>query len=199
MFAVRDPLAAARAGLDLPGLDDAEGRRPEDFTSGRIGPDRLDDMVTRMVSTMVTHGLLDRPAAVPGPPAAESLELAAEAAVAGSVLLVNRAEALPLGEDVNLAGRHRPGGAGRHLRDGRIADRETPPAPGGYAAGRDPAAGGKRAFESSMLKGPGVMCRFRRSRQPFCLLPVPGPRPAQVSWPSMSTAPPRRQASASPG
>src|ERR1035438_2853846 len=32
-FAVRDPLAAARAGLDLPGLDDAEGRRPDDFTS----------------------------------------------------------------------------------------------------------------------------------------------------------------------
>jgi beta-glucosidase len=100
MFAVRDPLAAARAGLDLPGLDDAEGRRPEDFTSGRIGRDRLDDVVTRMVGTMVTHGLLDRTAAVPGPPAAENLDLAAEAAVAGSVLLVNRAEALPLGEDV---------------------------------------------------------------------------------------------------
>jgi beta-glucosidase len=50
---------------------------------------------------MVTHGLLDRPPAVPGPPAAESLELAAEAAVAGSVLLVNRAGALPLGEDVS--------------------------------------------------------------------------------------------------
>jgi beta-glucosidase len=100
MFAVRDPLAAARAGLDLPGLDDAEGRRPEDFTSGRIGRDRLDDVVTRMVSTMVVQGLLDRPAAVPGPPAAESLELAAEVAVAGTVLLVNRAGALPLGEDV---------------------------------------------------------------------------------------------------
>jgi len=100
MFAVRDPLAAARAGLDLPGLDDAEGRRPEDFTSGRIGRDRLDDVVTRMVSTMVTQGLLDRPTAVPGPPATESLELAAEVAIAGSVLLVNRAEALPLGADV---------------------------------------------------------------------------------------------------
>jgi len=101
MFAVRDPVAAARAGLDLPGLDNAEGRMPEDFTSGRIGRDRLDDVVTRMVSTMVTHGLLDRPAAVPGPPAAESFELAAETAVAGSVLLVNRAGALPLGEDVS--------------------------------------------------------------------------------------------------
>jgi beta-glucosidase len=100
LFAVRDPLAAARAGLDLPGLDDAEGRTPEDFTSGRVGSDRLEDIVTRMVSTMVTHGLLDRPAAAPGPPAAESLELAAETAVAGSVLLVNRTEALPLGEDV---------------------------------------------------------------------------------------------------
>jgi beta-glucosidase len=101
MFAVRDPVAAARAGLDLPGLDDAEGRSPEDFTSGRIGRDRLDDIVTRMVAAMVTHGLLDRPAVIPGPPAAESLELAAEAAVAGSVMLVNRAEALPLGEDVS--------------------------------------------------------------------------------------------------
>jgi beta-glucosidase len=100
MFAVRDPIAATRAGLDLPGLDDAEGRRPEDFTSGRIGRDRLDDVVNRMVSTMVTQGLLDRPAAVPGPPATENLELAAEVAVAGSVLLVNRAGALPLGEDV---------------------------------------------------------------------------------------------------
>ncbi len=101
MFAVRDPVAAAQAGLDLPGLDDAEGRRPEDFTSGRIGPDRLDDVVTRMVGTMVTHDLLDRPAAVPGPPPPEHRELAADVAVAGSVLLVNRAEALPLREDVS--------------------------------------------------------------------------------------------------
>ncbi len=100
MLAVRDPLAAARAGLDLPGLGDAEGRTPEDFTSGRIGPDRLDDVVTRMVSTMVTHDLVDRPATVPGPPAPEHLELAAETAVAGSVMLVNSAGALPLGEDV---------------------------------------------------------------------------------------------------
>ncbi len=101
MFAVRDPLAAARAGLDLPGLDDAEGRTPDDFTTGRVGRDRLEDIVTRMVATMVTHGLLDRPPAAGGPPAAESLELAAEVAVAGSVLLVNRAQALPLGADVS--------------------------------------------------------------------------------------------------
>jgi beta-glucosidase len=100
MFAVRDPLAAARAGLDLPGLDTAEGRTPEDFTSGRVGQDRLDDVVTRMVSTMVRHDLLDRPTVTPGPPTAEHLELAAEVAVAGSVLLVNRAGALPLGDDV---------------------------------------------------------------------------------------------------
>jgi beta-glucosidase len=108
MFAVRDPLAAARAGLDLPGLDDAEGRRPEDFTSGRIGPQRLEDVVTRMVSTMVTHDLLGRSAAAPGTGTstgtgtgtAESLELAAEAAAAGTVLLVNRAAALPFADDV---------------------------------------------------------------------------------------------------
>ena len=143
MFAVRDPLAAARAGLDLPGLDDAEGRRPEDFTSGRIGPDRLDDMVTRMVSTMVTHGLLDRPAAVPRPPSRRE-----PGAGRGSRGRGERPARQP-GRDAaprgrrKLAGRHRPGGTGRHLRDGRIADRETPPAPGGYPPGRDPAAGRK--------------------------------------------------------
>ena len=32
--AVARGVAAARAGLDLPGLDTAEGRSPEDFTSG---------------------------------------------------------------------------------------------------------------------------------------------------------------------
>jgi len=97
-FAVRDPLAAARLALTSP-VGRRRGAQAEDFTSGRIGPDRLDDMVTRMVSTMVTHGLLDRrPRSRPS--TAESLELAAEAAVAGSVLLVNRAGALPLGEDV---------------------------------------------------------------------------------------------------
>ena len=143
MFAVRDPLAAARAGLDLPGLDDAEGRTPEDFTSGRVSQDRLDDVVTRMVATMVRHDLLDRPAAVPGPPAAGHLELAAEAAVAGSVLLVNRAGALPLGEDVSSLAVIGPAGAGRHLHHGRIAGRQAPPGTGRDAPGRDPAAGGR--------------------------------------------------------
>lgn len=100
MFAVRDPVAAAQAGLDLPGLDSSEGRAPEDFSSGRISPARLDDIVTRMVAVMLAHGLPGRPGAVPGPPPAEHLELAAEAAVAGSVLLANRAAALPFGEDV---------------------------------------------------------------------------------------------------
>jgi beta-glucosidase len=47
---------------------------------------------------MVTHGLLGRAAAAGGPPPAESLELAAEVAVAGSVMLVNRAATLPFGK-----------------------------------------------------------------------------------------------------
>ena len=34
--AVRDPVAAARAGLDIPGLEGAAGRTAEDFRSGRI-------------------------------------------------------------------------------------------------------------------------------------------------------------------
>ena len=101
MFAVRDPLAAARAGLDLPGLDDAEGRRPEDFTSGRIGPDRLDDVVTRMVSTMVTT----RPARPadrgPRPASRREPRTGRGSRSRGSVLLANRAGALPLGEDVS--------------------------------------------------------------------------------------------------
>ena len=171
MFAVRDPVAAARAGLDLPGLDDAEGRTPEDFTSGRIGRDRLDDVVTRMVNTMVTQGLLDRPAAVPGPPATENLELAAEVAIAGSVLLVNRA-----GRSHSQKTREPwPSSALRGWTPYTSwADRRPSNSTRTGWLRRWPGSGSVReaASESNMLKGPGVTCRFRRFRPPCCLLPV---------------------------
>ena len=57
MHAVRDPVAAANAGLDLPGLDVPEGRTREDFTSGRIPAERLDDIVRRILFAIFAAGL----------------------------------------------------------------------------------------------------------------------------------------------
>src|SRR5207244_9612793 len=69
--AVADPLAAARAGLDVGGL------APEDFAAGRISPERLDDIVARI---MFAVGLLD--GRTPG--ADLHPALAREAAMAGT-------------------------------------------------------------------------------------------------------------------
>ena len=69
MFAVRDDLAAANAGLDVAALDGPGNRTADDFASGRIPQDRLDDMVRRILYGMVAGGLVDEPLAErpPGP------------------------------------------------------------------------------------------------------------------------------------
>ena len=191
MFAVRDPVAAAQAGLDLPGLDDAEGRSPEDFTSGRIGPDRLDDIVTRIVGTMVTHGLLGR-AVVPGPPAAESLELAAEAAVAGSVLLVNRAGALPLGEDVRSLAVIGPAGLDAiYVMGGSPTVKLHPDRVVTPLAGVQQRAGSRAGVQHAQgswgdVPLPGIPPAVLSIPQ------LPAPPPAQVSWPNTPTPRPGR-------
>jgi beta-glucosidase len=99
LHAVRDPVAAANAGLDLPGLGDPEGRTSQDFTSGRIPAARLDDIVRRILHAIFAVGLFDH--AVPAePPALAStpghVALATRIAVEGTVLLVNRDGLLPL-------------------------------------------------------------------------------------------------------
>ena len=99
IFAVRDDVAAARAGLDIGALDGPGRRTAEDFTSGRIPADRLDDMVSRILYGMFAGGLFDHPlpgAPDPAPSSPEHVQLAHRVATDAAVLLVNRNDALPL-------------------------------------------------------------------------------------------------------
>ena len=99
MHAVRDPVAAANAGLDLPGLGIPEGRTGADFTSGRVPPARLDDIVRRILYAMFAVGLFDHPVPEQRPALASTpdhVALATRIAVEGTVLLVNRDRLLPL-------------------------------------------------------------------------------------------------------
>jgi beta-glucosidase len=101
MLAVRDPLSAARAGLDIPGLDGAAGREVEHFGPEGITDARLADVVRRIATAMIGGGLLDRPVEKqPGPPGTQQhADLALQVATAGIVLLKND-RCLPLGPDV---------------------------------------------------------------------------------------------------
>jgi len=101
MHAVRDPVAAANAGLDIPGLGVTEGRTAEDFTSGRIPAERLDEIVRRTLWAIFDAGLDQhplpdeglRPALASTP---EHVALATRIATDGMVLLANRDRLLPL-------------------------------------------------------------------------------------------------------
>ncbi len=102
MHAVRDPVAAANAGLDIPGLGLPEGRTREDFTSGRIPPARLDEIVKRILFSIFAVGLFDHPLsddppALPSTP--EHVALATRIAVEGTVLLKNHGGLLPLASE----------------------------------------------------------------------------------------------------
>ncbi|WP_395571141.1 beta-glucosidase [Streptomyces sp. BK79] len=94
-----DQVAAARAGMDLAGLGPGGVQIPAgSLTGGAIPAARLDDAARRVLVTMFANGLFDHPA--PAPAANVSTQahkdLAHEAAVASTVLLANRAAALPL-------------------------------------------------------------------------------------------------------
>jgi beta-glucosidase len=102
MHAVRDPVAAANAGLDLPGLGVTEGRTAEDFTSGRIPVQRLDEIVTRTLFAIFDAGLVEHPVPDERPALAstpEHVALATRIATDGMVLLQNRGGLLPLTTD----------------------------------------------------------------------------------------------------
>ncbi|MFE0449712.1 glycoside hydrolase family 3 protein [Streptomyces sp. NPDC058914] len=98
-WAGADQVAAARAGMDLAGLGPGAVRIPAGaLTGGAIPAARLHDAARRVLVTMFANGLFDHP--VPPPADTVSTEehrnLAHEAAVASTVLLANRASALPL-------------------------------------------------------------------------------------------------------
>jgi beta-glucosidase len=99
--AVRDPVAAANAGLDIPGLAVTEGRTAEDFTSGAIPAERLDEIVRRILFAIFDAGLDRHPLADEGRRPAlastpEHVALATRIATDGMVLLRDRDRLLPL-------------------------------------------------------------------------------------------------------
>src|SRR4051795_5786152 len=98
IFAVRDSLAATRAGVDVPGLAGASGRTAEMFTSGQVPQARLDDIVRRLLFALFDSGVFDDPV---GPAQAnvstpEHRDLATRVAQDGAVLLKNDRGTLPL-------------------------------------------------------------------------------------------------------
>jgi beta-glucosidase len=102
IFAVRDGLAAANAGVDYPALpgDPTNGLRTREmFTSGQVPAARLDDMVRRILFAIFDSGVFDDP--VTAPPAAvvstpAHRDVATRISESGMVLLENRRHALPL-------------------------------------------------------------------------------------------------------
>ncbi|HEV3389179.1 MAG TPA: glycoside hydrolase family 3 C-terminal domain-containing protein [Solirubrobacteraceae bacterium] len=102
-FAVRDPLAAANAGVDLPALPTngmtSSGLTAADFTSGQISAARLADMDRRILFAIFDSGLFDNP--LPATPSTEvstphHQQVATQVAEAGTVLLKNDDSVLPL-------------------------------------------------------------------------------------------------------
>jgi beta-glucosidase len=93
IFAVRYPLAATLAGVDVPGLSGPSGRTAEMFTSGQVPQARLDDIVRRLLFALFDSGVFDDPV---GPAQANvstpaHRDLATRVAQDGSVLLKNDA------------------------------------------------------------------------------------------------------------
>jgi len=105
-FAVRDPLAAANAGVDLPALPGggAGGLTAADFTSGQISATRLDDIDRRILFAIFDAGVFDNP--LPATPSTEvstpaHQQVATAVAEAGTVLLKNDRHVLPLSKRVH--------------------------------------------------------------------------------------------------
>ncbi|MFD3870330.1 glycoside hydrolase family 3 protein [Streptomyces sp. NPDC058623] len=94
-----DQVAAARAGMDLAGLGSAGVKlAPGALTNGAVPLSRLNDAARRILVTMFANGLVDNPVPTPARDVStqEHKSLAHEAAVSSTVLLANRAGALPL-------------------------------------------------------------------------------------------------------
>jgi beta-glucosidase len=104
-FAVRDPVAAENAGVDLAALAGAPSSlTAADFTSGQVPAARLDDAARRILFAMFDSGVFDNP--LPATPATEvstpqHQQVATQVAEAGTVLLKNNDDALPLSRHVH--------------------------------------------------------------------------------------------------
>jgi beta-glucosidase len=100
IFAVKDPLTATLAGLDVPALSGPGGRTAAMFTSGQVPAARLDDIVRRTLYGMFDSGAFDHPLG----PAQDDVstpahrDVATRVSTSGMVLLENDRHALPLTE-----------------------------------------------------------------------------------------------------
>jgi len=132
-FAVRDPVAAAQAGVDLPALPGggSGGLTAADFTSGQIPAARLDDIDQRILYAIFDSGVLDHP--LPATPSTEvstpaHQQVAAQVAEAGMVLLKNASPVLPLSRKVHSIAVIGPSGSDAVFTTGGSAG--VPLAPG---------------------------------------------------------------------
>ncbi|MDL4840224.1 glycoside hydrolase family 3 N-terminal domain-containing protein [Aquibacillus rhizosphaerae] len=94
---------SANAGLDLetPGtpMGHWEDKLLEAVKDGKVSEDRIDDMVSRMLTEMFSKGLFDQPVQNNQIPAAKHGEVAREIAEQSMVLMKNENKALPLNQD----------------------------------------------------------------------------------------------------
>lgn len=103
--AVRDQVAAANAGVDLPQFDQGNGgRSPEMYLDGSVSAERLDDTVFRTLWMIFDSGLVEHPVGQPKDNVStpENRELSARVAARGAVLLKNDG-ILPLRNSSHLA------------------------------------------------------------------------------------------------
>jgi beta-glucosidase len=104
LFAVRDAVAAANAGVDLPALPGfaGNGLTVADFTSRAISAARLHDMDRRILFALFDSGVFDNPLPTPSTEVSTSAhqQVATKVAEAGTVLLKNDQHVLPLSDHV---------------------------------------------------------------------------------------------------
>ena len=113
-LAVRDPLAAALAGVDLPALNGAPfGLTAAMFTSGQVPATRLDDIDRRILYAIFDAGLFDNPLPTPATQVStpQHQQVATQVAESGMVLLKNDRHTLPLSRRVHSVALIGPTGA----------------------------------------------------------------------------------------
>jgi beta-glucosidase len=101
MFAVRDPVAAAIAGTDIPGLDELCGRSAAQFERGAIPIARLDDICRRILWLMAEAGLADPRAAADPATLGRAAHISLATRVAtDAMVLVRNTGVLPIAPEV---------------------------------------------------------------------------------------------------